>query len=610
MTVLALVRRFQNRMPRWTPDLVAFLIIVALGYAYLFPASHDVFVPNPSRMIGDGSDLTSISWQYRLIVRTFLHDPARLLFGAVFTEETNAPIGAALWIPWDERILVLLLSPFTRDETLPTVVTWALMSLSGLAMYVFGRVIKWPRLVAFGMGICFAYNNYTRARATVHTGFTGLFGIALVFTALELLSQRAPPAVDVEDARRRRRRTSMWGTIALFLAMTSAHYYIVMLLALSPFFLVYFVMRARSSGLPVWRSVGRLVACSLPAVVFLGWNFFMPVAAKYRTAASAAPEVRKENVEFLHAFGAHPIDYLGFDVKLGSKDWLKSRIEYTETIRAEVGGSNLHERSNGIRWSLLAIFFVATVSALWPGVRHTEARSVQLRKLLIFYAAMCFLLSLSPQGLKVYDTEIGPSLLIFKYLPNFRVPSRFGPYAEFGIIAVAGEFLVSLSRRWSGAAQLAKWVVNPLVPVIAIVDYAPINPMMMTDFTYARKELVLPNGECGMGTSVPFSHWGYWQYQQARGTGCRLLVPSESLPEHLMESRFSEHQNYDTAPVQASVVSFARCTGMDWVVFCGNVSRSAREAMCAELGWKLVSNDSCRALSVSTTKRKPMDCLP
>ncbi|MEO6576344.1 MAG: hypothetical protein ABIP89_21000, partial [Polyangiaceae bacterium] len=448
----ALVRRLWSRMPRWTPDVAAYLIIVALGYAYLFPASHDVFYPNPNRMIGDNTDLVGISWQYQVIVRTFLHDPSRLVFGAIFTEDTNAPLGAALWIPWDERILVLLLAPFTRDETLPTVVTWALMSLTGLAMYAFGRFLKWPRFVALGMGICFAYNNYTRSRASVHTGFTGLFGIALVFLALELLSQREPPVAasgaDVEETRRRRRKTAIWAAVVLLLAMFSSHYYLVMLVVLAPFFLIYFVLRARSSNLPIWRSVGRLVVCSLPAVFFLGWNFLMPVAPKYRTA-SAAPEVRKENVEYLHAFGAHPIDYLGFDVKFGSKDWLKSRIEYTETIRAEIGGSNLHERSNGIRWSLLAVLFVATVSQIWPNrVRPSEVRSSQLRGLLIFYAAMCFLLSLSPQGLKVYDTEIGPSLLVFKYFPNFRVPSRFGPFAEFGIIAVVGEFLVSLSRRW------------------------------------------------------------------------------------------------------------------------------------------------------------------
>jgi hypothetical protein len=599
---LAFVRR--QKEPRWLRDFLACAVIVALGYIYLLPASLDIFQNNERRMIGDDSDLVGLAWGYRILVRTLLHDPSRLIYGAVFSEATNAPTGNALWFPWIERILVPLFTPFTNDATLPTAMAWALMSLNGICVYIFGRVLRWPRFVALAMGICLAYNSYTRARANVHIALIGVFGIVLIFIALELVSSREWMSAA------RKKSSSIWAGVALFLVTFSAHYYLIMFIVLTPFLLIYFLLRVRSSDLPKLPSLARLIVCSLPAVLFLGWNFLMPLPPKYLNHVPAVPAVREENVQFLHAFGAHPMDYLGFDLKLGSKDWLPSRSAITEEIRADIGGSNAHERSNGIRWSLLAVLLVAIVAQLWPRqMNRSERRSAQLRGLFLIFAAMCFFLSLSPQGLMSYQTEIGPSLLVFKYFPNFRVPSRFGIVAQFAIIVVVAEFWVSLLRRSRVTKSLAKWVLNPLLPLIAVIDYAPMNPVMVVPFSYARKELPLPSGECGMGMGIAFSHWGYWIFQQVRGTECNVMFPTGRAPERLLEATFGDNQNFDSPAVQTRFVAYARCTGMDWVVMSAHINPPAREAICKSLGWNFVSNDSCRTPIVNVRKQPPESCL-
>lgn len=592
------------RMPRWSLDALACAVIVAVGYVYMLPLSRDIFRPNTSRMIGDGTDLTSLSWGYRIIMDAWLHEPSRLLFGSIFTENTNAPMGSVLWTPWIERILVPLLWPFTDDANVVTAMAWALMALTGVSTYVYGRLLKWPRLVSLAMGICFAYNSFTRARANVHTAFCGLFGIVAIFIALELLSNREWMKPE------RVKRSLVWASVALFVATLSPHYYLVIFITLVPFFAVYFLLRARSARLPLLPSMGRLLLCSLPAVLFLAWNFAMPVAPKYAGRIQAIPEIRKEHLEYLHAFGAHPIDYLGFDLKLGDKDWIDARQAITKTIRREIGGSNDHERSNGVRWSLLALFAAAVVAQLWPNhPRGLEARSSQRRKLFIAFAVICFLLSMSPQGLKSYDEELGPSLYVFKMLPNFRVPSRFGPFAMFGIIVVAAEFLVSVTRRWRSTRKLATWVLNPLLPVVAFVDYAPLNPMQVASFSYARTELSLPSGECGMGMGLPFSHWGYWIFMQTRGTQCQVMFPADAATERTLERYFVDTGGPEQEKLRADFTRFARCTGMDWVIFTSYVQQPARERICADLGWTFVSNDSCRSPTVNPRKRPALECL-
>ncbi|WP_394823993.1 hypothetical protein [Pendulispora albinea] len=598
-----LFSRARQRLPRWSPDVLACLVIVAIGYVYLAPASHDLFDPRSDRMIGDDTDLIGLSWQYRVIVDTLLHAPSRLLYGAIYTENVNAPLGAPLWMPWIERILVPILTPITNDANLPTAVAWALMAINGASAYVFGRIVKWPRLVCLAAGICFAYNNFTRARANVHTALIGAFGIALIFIALELLSNRDFMTPE------RKRRSMTWASLALLAACFSAHYYLIIFIVLSPFFFLYFLLRGRSSRLPLLRSLGRLVVCSLPAVVFLGWNFMMPVPSEYKSSMGA-PEIRPENASYLRGFGSHPIDYLGFDVKLGSNDWLKPRVKFSEAIQKDLAGSNLHERSNGIRWSLLAVLAAATVAYVWPKLpRASERRSNQLRGLFLLLAIACFLFSLSPQGLKSFDEELGPSLFIFKLIPVFRVPSRFGILAQFSVIVVAGEFLASSMRRWTPRRPMLNGAVGLLCVAGAVIDYAPLNPVMTAGFAPIRQELVPPSGECGMGISLPYTIYAYWLYQQTRGTNCRLMIPSSDMRSEAALQTFNGQRQWGPAKAK-EFASFARCTGMDWVVFTSEIGVPAREAICKDLGWTFVAADECRSPGIAPRKKRVLECVP
>ena len=87
-----------SKRPWWLPDVLACMVIVALGYFYLLPVSLDIFQNSEARMIGDNSDLVALSWQYRIVTWTLAHEPSRLLYGAIFTERINAPLGGALWV--------------------------------------------------------------------------------------------------------------------------------------------------------------------------------------------------------------------------------------------------------------------------------------------------------------------------------------------------------------------------------------------------------------------------------------------------------------------------------------------------------------------------------
>ena len=115
-------------------------------------------------------------WQYRLVLDVFKSRPQDLLFGAVYSDQINAPEGAASFIPFVERILVIAFAPFMSTDLMPTAMVWALMVLSGLSFYAFGRVLGWPRVVSITLALAWAFCPFMRARAVCTSGWSGPTG--------------------------------------------------------------------------------------------------------------------------------------------------------------------------------------------------------------------------------------------------------------------------------------------------------------------------------------------------------------------------------------------------------------------------------------------------
>ncbi len=120
--------------------------------------------------------------------------------------------------------------------------------------------------------------------------------------------------------RQRDRRSLILASLLFLGASTTAHYFLVTTLFLSPFFVVYalinpeFRAQARTIGL-------RFSLAILPAVVFLGLNFAFPVPpdAKIERADSlprGGETVDQKLHPYLFIFAARPIDYLAGDLGL------------------------------------------------------------------------------------------------------------------------------------------------------------------------------------------------------------------------------------------------------------------------------------------------------
>lgn len=600
-------------------------VLTLLGYLYLFPASQLLLRGDTSMMIGDGGDPTTLPFFYDVIIRTFQSNPLNLLYGAVPADQLNPPYSFSLWVPWIERLLALLYAPFIPVETMPTAVMWGLMVLNGAVFYAFGRREGWRPAIALALAAAFAFNPFTRARSISHSALVGIYYLPAVFLALRL-TQRPTS-----------RKSLIGAALLLLLAVSAAHYYIMILVALSPFLLWFYLRdlapKKRTRYRVEWtlRPLARLIAVSFPAVLFLAWNVLAPVPPAYR----GGPAVQKPQIDsmYLMYYNARPIDYLAGDVSHGSSDLNPFRSWITEYVRQNWDTSNPVERSNGIRWSLLFPFLAILV--LFVGRKKFRrkldpALAKQLRYFLVF-AVFAYLCSRSPRIFAPAGIGMGPSLWIHLLMPHFRVPSRFGPVFHFGLLVVVGSFFeawLSSKRPKFLARRFAPGGFAAGLLLLMILDYAPLHAVQM-DRTYPRLtwlDASAPGGDCGTGMVfpylTPFSPLNeerpfYRTIQRLRATDCKLanLPMPEWKTYHLTSILGTDpYQKAQATPessraMEDRVVRFAECTRMDWILFGDPVSPAARERICQRLGWKRFHRDACRAPGPTNDFVDPETCF-
>ncbi len=579
---------------------VVFVLFVIAGYVWLHPASALLLRGDATTAIGDGTDSITIPWQYQVIVDT-LHDaPSRLLFGGIYSDQVTAPEGQALFIPYSERALVLFFAPFMKVDLMPTTVIWAYVVLSGLAMYGCARVLGWKRALALALAIAWAICPFTRARAVVHNAMVGVFFAPLVVAALRVVA--ASPRKLGWSA-----RTDLVVGALLFLgAVTAAHYYCLMLIGFAPAFVALFVVML-PHGTPRRRAIGRLFVSALPALCLLLWTRAMPAApSDAHRMASAQPDavaVREQANNFLHWYGAHATHYLAGDVKFGDRDVIPWRSAITRSILEHA--DNPHEQTNGIRWSILAATGALAVMLVVPRLRRRLSKTERRMGIVLFaFGIAAFLISFSPQGIKHYDTEIGPSLLFAKLLPQFRVSNRTGMLVHFCALLCTG-VLLARARPAVGAVLL----------VLVVVEYLPLHPVVTTPLPAAWKELAPPSGPCGAGVLVPYASWEadekryYRAMSEVRGTSCKILHGSYLTPQNTKQSQAFSRLAFTSADRERAV-THARCAGASWAVFAEGTPEDFKKGYCADLGWSFVRPDACRTTAPSAAPRSALECLP
>ncbi|AKV03098.1 hypothetical protein AKJ09_09761 [Labilithrix luteola] len=589
---------------------VVAVLFTVLGFIWLHPASVELLRGNASSMLGDGSDSVTNPWQYQLVLDTFRHEPHKLLFGAIYSDQITTPDGSAVYIPWNERLIVLALAPFMRAELMPTAVVWTYLVTSGLAMYACGRLLGWTRLVAFALAVAWAISPYTRARAACHIALVGLYFAPLAVAGIRILAGAPPPF-------RWSARREVVVAAALFLLVAfAAHYYVILVVVFAPIFIAFYaaLLPRRASRL---RALGRLVLAGLPATLFLAWTALVPVApsdARHLPAVTQPEKVREEQHLYLHVFGARLVDYVAGDVRYGDRDLIAARRGITRSVRDSVSG-NYHERTNGIRWTVLGAAAVTIVLLSRSRLRRRlapEARAIGFFALVLGSVALA--VSLGPQGLRYYDEDLGPAILVQRVIPAFRVANRAGVFVHLAALLGAGVFLSfllsTLRSRWAGRA------VGLVVLGLVVVEYLPLHPVPTWSIPNARTELTPPSGECGAGVLVPYTTFAfqvdeyYGAMSELRGTSCKLIHPAYLSPEDdALRAKLSTRDFSDGD--RALEENFARCTGASWARFGLDAPEAYKQAFCADMGWTFVTPDACRGAPANDLGvRSPRECLP
>ena len=562
-----------------------------------------MFEQSADTVMSDDTDTAPVPYSYDSIIQTWHQYPERLFYGTVYVENGDPERGIAQWMPWSERWIVLLMSPFFALEQLSTALVFALLMINFLAMYLLARYLKWNPWVAFGLSLAWAFNPFTRARAKVHMAMTGTYHLPLIFLGLYLL------------ARGRGWRSAFAAAAAFLLAMTTVHYFIVTALFLSPLFLFFLFLQTETQQAikENWRMFAmRLCVAFLPAICFLAWNYKFTVPSGVKMAAQDSYPKSGQTADgqthpFLTYYAAKPIDYLTGDLSLVLNFAANPLVEsLTQHVQNTMDSGNYHERSNGIRWVLiaLAIFSVANL------IRGKYSMSEPIGRNTLYFlilGTVAFWLSLSP------DSPFpgwGPSGWLQSIVSQIRVPSRAGIIVHFSVLMIAG-YLLNRQRKWILSAAV--------FPVLLFAEYPPLaRQVPMAAVRPAYTELQREKGSCGAGMYFPFVSFYaevqryYNLYQQMRGSDC-LILNGMSTHQRLfvMINKFPPAaefiQTLSRRPeVQHDLAKLAECVPLTWIAFAPEIPVQWTAETCAKLGWKLNSDLTC----VRPEKNLPLKKMP
>ncbi|MGE0762278.1 MAG: hypothetical protein AB7N80_03260 [Bdellovibrionales bacterium] len=596
------------------------LFLLLLSFLYLSPGGGLLLEGRRDRVMSDGSDPATLPYNYSLMIEHFRHAPGNLLFGAIPTDRLNPPEGFAIWLPWIEKVAVSLTSPFIPVEQASTFFVFVLFAMTGISFYLMARVLGWSQGLSLALSICWAFSAYTRARAKVHMALAGVYHLPLVVLGLYLAVQG------------RSRKSLALAALCLLLSVTVAHYYIIILAFVAPFFVAYVLLMPETKAEPK-RILQRTITASLPAVLLIGWSYYKPLPSAWIkpdtiTHIKTGETDGGERHPFLTRFATHPVDYFTGELATGPNDVNPVRGWLTAQAHSHLGESNQHERTNGIRW-LIWLAFAAAIWALTENTRKQMWSATERKTIWLFiaFSGFCMWLSFAPDALPIP----GPSAWLYALMSQFRVPSRAGVFANFGILMVAGFFLHAWLDRSGTVTAKAKgkkektssattnvlWpklknklILGGVLPLLALIELPPLlNELPVSRIVPQRQDLA-DGKDCGYGMYYPYvsGTWGLLEYyyflQSMRGSQCKIINSAtdtvsdrnrrlmQIMPLHEKYLHFIQ-QNPTAA--KAQLAHLAQCLPMDWIVFDPKVAKSFMTQVCNELGFEQTSSDTCRS---------------
>ncbi len=570
-------------------------ILLGLGYFYLLPGSEALLENRQDVVLSDGTDAASLPGAYDQLLRVWKSNPGRLLYGAVYINSTEPDNAWAYATPWNERWIVVLTSYFFTVEQLSTAFTFALLLLNGLAMYALARYCRWSVGLSSALGIVWAFNCYTRARAKVHMALAGIYHLPLIFLGLLLV------------VRGKGWKSLVGAMVAFLIAGTVAHYYIFTCMFLSPFFLAFVFIQPefKERRRQILR---RLAVAVVPVLIFLAGNYLFilpkdsPIAGESILKAGIAKEGEQDNfILYLKVFHAKALDFFAGDIALHNspEDLNPLRELVNASILNDLGMSNSHERTNGVRWSLWLFAIAGVVCVLVPKLRRVVGNQGYSANVIFFmcFGLFTFWMALSPD---VLFENSGPSYWLFSIFKKIRVTSRAGIQVHFALVMLAGLYL---SRLQFGR----RWIHLPgVLATLMVLDYYPVQAMPTARVYPAYTDLGRDTGECGVGLAFPYVNpnfyapvQGYYLMQRLRGSDCpslnftstmsrsrwlaELFPPTDEFLASLTTSQVAQNQ----------LLTLAHCVPLNWIAFHQAVPTDWARAVCGTLGWTLTSDGLC-----------------
>lgn len=589
-------------------------LFLFLSLAYLAPGVGYLFSQRTDRVLSDGTDPATLPYTYAVILDHWHKSPINLFFGAVPTDKLNPPEGFALWIPWSEKFLIILGSYLFPVEQLSTFFLLVMFICSGLSFFLMAQTMGWHRGLATALSICWAFNAYSLARAKVHFGLVALYHLPLIIFALYLIKHR-------QD-----RKSLAWATGALLIASTTAHYNLIITAFLTPFFVWYIF--AEASERQNWQRLSlRTVLAALPAVFLVAWCYIKPLPQAYvkentiamiKTGEAAPGQYH----QFLDRFSTHFIDYFTGVIAVSTSDINPLRMLISDSVVKNMGEANTHERSNGVRW--LIWLAVGAFTYLLFSQKRDEYFSSSVKTNAYFWLAwtgFCIWLSFTPE----YFGFPGPSAWLSKLVSQFRVPSRAGIFAQFGLLMLAGIFLQAwlFGENQSGnkkkavgglsgwQPKLRRYIRSSVLLVgLVIIELPPFMYELPTSPVVARRSDLADGQPCGSGLYYPYvsGTWGLAEYyyflQSMRGSQCAIVnAVTDTISDRnrrLMQTmplhpKYLEIINRDATPHVNNLVGLAHCVPFDWYVFDPKLPADFKAKVCSQLGWQMTSADTCRS---------------
>jgi hypothetical protein len=367
---------------------------------------------------GDSTGTIALLW-------SFAEETGYHVLGTTEMKLTGAPFGwefpNALNIQWAVVFVPAVLATKVVGEVAAyNLVVLSGLALSGPAMYLLVRRLGAHPMVSAWAGLVYTIFPWHLEKAQGHAGFVHLEGFPLL--VLAVIAWYRKPVVS---------RALLVAAASLFLWMTAGYFGLLGAIALAVLLPAVAALHVRQLG---WRrAITRLALAGSTALAVAG--FLTVVTALGSTPEGVAPS---RSVDELSTYGARYWEYV-----------LPS---YRNPLFGDDVGSYLFVRLHGSNFSETSLYLgwlTITLAAVWLAIafvrRHVlppEHVVVSIALPLLVLVALVFSL---PSPLPKTDVQT-PARLLWEFVPQFRVPSRFVVLVMTGLVCLGALGLEALRR--------------------------------------------------------------------------------------------------------------------------------------------------------------------